>query len=593
MNNEVLKDIIKQYKKDFDTVNSEEIYKWKAVKCFQDNWDIDAPDFIDMIKKSLNKSCNLLAAHSFFPKAMILFWAEKDPEAVRSMFRKLFDESISLDERIDNFMNESERLRIKYYEGNAKMTYQNLNAISVYLFFCYPNKYYLFKTRKFKGFAEKVGFEHVPKSGKIEGVQCYIDMCNEVLEVVKQDPEVLEMSKNRIKEDCYPDEAYHILVEDIVFFGSNLEKRTSDWRPRLEDYSPEISKEKWLELLSNSSIFTIDSLKIMKRILDFGGAATCVQLSKKYGESNNFYNTGSAYLAKRVWQETHCPLFDKDSFDSKWWPILYVGKRADKFVPGSFIWKLRDELKEALQEIDMSKIPLYDEVIDDNSIEGEKHYWWLNANPKIWSFNSIRVGEEVGYTLLNDNGNKRKIYKNFLDAKANDLVIGYESTPVKQVVALCKISRENDGEQLYFKKLESLSNPIDYSTLHEITELQSMEYFSNPMGSLFKLTKEEYEAILDNVREQNPVKKNEDVEVYTKEDFLSQVYMDEARYDSLIGLLNHKKNIILQGAPGVGKTFAAKRLAYSIIGKKDESKIEFVQFHQNYSYEDFIMGYKP
>lgn len=54
-----------------------------------------------------------------------------------------------------------------------------------------------------------------------------------------------------------------------------------------------------------------------------------------------------------------------------------------------------------------------------------------------------------------------------------------------------------------------------------------------------------------------------------------------------------KKNIILQGAPGVGKTYSAKRLAYSIIGEEDRTKVEFIQFHQNYSYEDFVMGYKP
>ena len=86
------------------------------------------------------------------------------------------------------------------------------------------------------------------------------------------------------------------------------------------------------------------------------------------------------------------------------------------------------------------------------SSEEDHGYWWLNANPRIWSFSDIAVGEVQSYTLYNENGNKRRIFQNFLDAKAGDMIIGYESNPAKQIVAIGRISAEQDGEKLFSSK---------------------------------------------------------------------------------------------------------------------------------------------
>lgn len=593
-----LKEVLVQYKKDFLPKHwNDEKYKWEAVKCFQDNWNVKAEDFADMLSRSLSKTYNLLASMNNFPARMITGFAKTAPEEVRAMYIDLFDETKEVYERINAFKMQSSILLEKYGNG-AGQHYQYENAITTYLWLRYPDKYYIYKFGEVKAASDVLESDYRFKKGAYaDNIRNFYKFYDEICEELKQDTELVNLFRSQLTSDCYPDPELKTLTFDVGFYISReYSKKDSDdpdsnvWFPSQEEYAPGITVQEWVALLNDKSVFTQSSLEIMKRFKDYGGAATCTQLAVKYGESKNFYNAGSVGLAKRVVEKAGCPVMPRDSDNSRWWPVLYVGRHATKDEDGGYIWRLRNELSDALDQVDLKDINLYAKSDDGE----EKHgYWWLNANPKIWSFSDLQVGEVQDYTLFNENGNKRRVFQNFIDAKAGDLVIGYESNPVKQVVALVKVSAANDGQKIYFEKTESVANPIDYQMLKECPELEKMEFFQNPNGSFFKLKKGEYEFIMDMIRDENPLNTEVKIPPYTKEDFLSEVYMTEEKYDRLAGVLLNKMNIILQGAPGVGKTFAAKRLAYSLMGEKDDSRIEFVQFHQNYSYEDFMMGYKP
>lgn len=737
-----LKQVLEGYKLYFPAHWKDEKYKWEAVKHFQEHWNIEAEDFADMLKVSLDKTFNLLASGYSFPRGMILNFAKADAERTRRMFQNLFDESQDLVERIEEFQQEAEAMRSLHDDGTWKNHYQNTNAISVYLWLRYPDKYYIYKYTLIRDIVKELNSDYMPKAnGKaqslVDGYKLYDEICAEIV----KDQELCEMVSSALTDTCYSDPKFKTMTIDIGYYLSlfylyenPVKPAEEDWFPQA--YTPGLTTEQWTQLLQDETVFTLESLKVMKRMKDHGGQATCRQLSEKYGRGTGFYIGVSTGLAQRVVKKTGCPAPEKDTENAKWWPVLYVGRHASVGIKGDYMWKLRPELSEALEKADLSMISLYEELLpriwkishgviseenriifekrnaavvnsdtrakgktkvtqgenfmekmrkgdyfylcygnsirflcemmdeeptvnqelkdgwyerkyrviadskdtkpyqgpdkwwtpNDNSTcieiteserplfeelilqpyfgmsldalygkkDGEPGYWWLTANPQIWSFSAIRTGDEQSYTLYNENGNKRRIFQNFLDAKEGDCIIGYEANPVKKVVALGRITRANDGKAIYFEKTEGLSAQIDYAALRECPELEQMEFFTNPNGSLFKLTKDEYAFIMDRIREENPLKKAErDVKPYTKQDFLSEVFMTSERYDVLLGLLKNKLNIILQGAPGVGKTFAAKRLCYAMMGERDDSRIKLIQFHQSYSYEDFIMGYRP
>ena len=325
-NHDKLKAAIEAYKKDFSKNIGNEIYKWKAVKSFQNNWNIEAGNFSEMVYKSTKDSENLLGSMNRFPRNMIRDFAAKEPETVRSMFRNLYDESLDLSDRIGSFVSVSDELLKKYFPG--KMHYQDYNAISTYLWLKYPNRYYIFKYKEIRrvttileaNFAVKRGFD-------IRSLLHTFALYDEIAEILKADPSIRSMLNEVLTTDCDKDENLHCAVVDLGYF-----------------------------------------------------------ISKRYS--------------------------------------------SDQSQP----------------------------------------------------------------------------------------------------------SQDNEDA-------------------------------SKTQG---KATK-----------------------AYSDAEFLDEVFMTKEKLAELKTLVKTKKNVILQGAPGVGKTFCAKRLAYTLMGEKNESRISFVQFHQNYSYEDFVMGYKP
>lgn len=425
----------------------EEEFKWRGIKTFQDNWDLDAQNLSDMIKHSLYGVSHMMVSQARFPEGMIEDFAEREPETVRAMFKNLFDENKDIVERFHSFKQKSADLLERVGNG-AKNHFQDERTIALYLWLRYPDKYYVYQYTQARNLSIALGSDHRIIEGRLDSnIREWLALYNEVTELMKQKPEVRSWETQGMTAEHYPDPEYRMLATDLAYCYTERilkeQKAEQEWEPK--DYNPGITVENWVSLLANNEVYHESAKTVIERLLDYGGQATCTQLAQKYGDNANTYNVNSIAFAKKVYEKTRCKLAEREDESIRWWSILYMGKKANKEDDGVYIWKLRPELAEALKIVNGEEVP--DEDTDTTE--------------------------------------------------------------------------------------------------------------------------------------------------YTKKDFLDEVFISESKYDEMYAVLMRKQNIILQGAPGVGKTFAAKRLAYSIMGAKNDDHIQFVQFHQNYSYEDFVEGYRP
>lgn len=584
-----------------------EKFKWIAVKTFQKYWDVDAKNFVEMLKKSLSKTETLISSKQNFPREMIIELAGIDEEAVRSLFTHLFDETEDLFSRIEQFKSGANQL-LKQHPQNAKQHFQNESTILTYLWLKYPDTYYIYRYQVTQDIIDFFNFPISLKRGDYkENINKFLLVYNTIRDYLVNNTELPYILGGLIDKSCYEDTHLNTLTIDFCYFISQNKDflyllLTEDSERAKVIYNPTISVDTWKKLLTDKKVFTQSSLEIMKRMLAEGGTASCKKLAITYGESSNFYNCGSHALGVRI---ARALKYNQVPFDTKYglisyWEILYTGTIANSNQIGSFVWTLREELYEALQDIDLESIPLY------ATKHEERNYWWLVASPRFWSFDQIPLGGDDSYAIYNSKGNQRKQFANFFEVSERDPILFYESDPKGAIVGLGRITAAQDGEGVYFEKIADLDVPVEFGEFKDSTELVDFEYIKkNYQMTLAKLSKREFEFLMNLIQKKNP-------------SIVDEIFdMPVEIEDELPVECNYPKNMILYGPPGTGKTYQTMIYAVAICEGKPievvadevadnfsavkrryeilmhEGQIGFTTFHQSYGYEEFIEGIRP
>lgn len=290
-------------------------------------------------------------------------------------------------------------------------------------------------------------------------------------------------------------------------------------------------------------------------------------------------------------KKTAPAIFDKDE-NSKW----YLTQEGINYIEANF---------EAILE-KLNNPQLYKEK------RLQIHYWMLSAGEKARLWEDFQENSIIAIGWDNwDLGNLEQ-YKSKSEIQEKMVEYNPQSSNVNNALCCWQFVNEmQEGDVVFIKNTQTsiLGRGVvksqyiydderkEYKHTRQVEWTHIGEWETSSKWAIKTLTDitqytEDVEKLenLFNIEVEEQV---EEFDLYLEEDFLNDVFMDKKQYTILKNLLLKKKNIILQGAPGVGKTYTAKRLCYSILGKMDTSKVEMIQFHQSYGYEDFIMGYRP
>lgn len=255
---ERLQKLVEEYKADFKENIPLELYKWEAVKHFQDNWDLDAEDFPTMLSRSLSKTENLLASMNNYPRRMIKQFAQRFPQDVKSLFVALYDETVNLKERIDAFISGIEQIHKEWDGKEAKNHYHTLNVVSTYLWLRYPDKYYIYKPSVVKNLFDRLGIDIKLTPLKANAVIKTFEVYDSISDYLLKDLELKAMFEEVMTSNCYPDKLMKTTTVDLGYYLKIKKKASTQVTKTTEKkywmYAPGENASKWSRCQEQSHI---------------------------------------------------------------------------------------------------------------------------------------------------------------------------------------------------------------------------------------------------------------------------------------------------------------------------------------------------
>ena len=258
IDHERLLKLVEEYKADFKENIPLELYKWEAVKNFQDNWDLNAEDFPAMLSRSLSKTENLLASMNNYPRRMIKQFAQRFPQDVKSLFVALYDETVNLKERIDAFIAGIEQIHMKWDGKEAKNHYHTFNVVSTYLWLRYPDKYYIYKPSVVKNLFDRLGIDIKLTPLKANAVIKTFEVYDSISDYLLKDLELKAMFEEVMTSNCYPDKLMKTTTVDLGYYLKIKKKASTQVTKTTEKkywmYAPGENASKWSRCQEQSHI---------------------------------------------------------------------------------------------------------------------------------------------------------------------------------------------------------------------------------------------------------------------------------------------------------------------------------------------------